>query len=329
MTTEAVSSNRRRVRPWIAALLTFVGWGVGFYYARNGAALRWAITSVLVSLALAAAVLAYASYVDPGVYAFLSPNGDVPTYLSLLITVPVAVVAWIATAKNQEVDRGGAVRLLGYLFIWLIPVLGSLVVAMAIRFTTVQPFRMPSGSMQPTLAVGDYFLVTKWSYGYSRFSVAPFQGLLPPGRVLAHAPRRGDLAVFRPASEPDRDFVKRIVGLPGDRIQMIGGVLHINGQPVPRESLGLVSTPNQDGGADEVQAYRETLANGVSFTTLDRTENGELDNTRVFVVPANHYFMLGDDRDNSADSRVPSVVGYVPFDNLVGRVDRIFSARRS
>jgi signal peptidase I len=184
-------------------------------------------------------------------------------------------------------------------------------------------FRAPSGSMQPTVYPGDYFVITKWSYGYSRYSSAPLSLMFPSGRVFARQPERGDLAVFRPAAEPDRDFIKRVVGIPGDRIQMIDGVLHINGVAVERESLGEVSFGDEYGGAVEAQLYRETLPGGASYRTLDRRVDGELDNTRVFVVPANRFFVMGDDRDNSADSRVPSVVGYVPFDNFVGRVVRV------
>jgi signal peptidase I len=196
-------------------------------------------------------------------------------------------------------------------------ILYALALAMLLRFTIAQPFRIPSGSMQPTLEVGDYIVVTKWSYGYGRYSFAPLEGLLPQGRLFASLPRRGEVVVFRPTPEPDRDFIKRLVGMPGDRIQVIDGLLHINGVAVERESLGIVDFESEDGSIERLQAYRETLPGGQTFTTFDRGVT-ELDNTREFVVPAGHYFMMGDDRDNSADSRVPGVVGYVPFDNLVG-----------
>lgn len=196
-------------------------------------------------------------------------------------------------------------------------ILYALALAMVLRFTIAQPFRIPSGSMQPTLEVGDYIVVTKWSYGYGRYSFAPLEGLLPHGRLFGHQPDRGDVVVFRPPPEPDRDFIKRLIGMPGDRIQVIDGLLHINGEPVQREALGLVDFENEDGVIERIEAYRETLPNGVSYTTFDRGMT-ELDNTRVYVVPEGQFFMMGDDRDNSADSRVPSVVGYVPFDNLVG-----------
>lgn len=195
-------------------------------------------------------------------------------------------------------------------------ILYALALAMVLRFTIAQPFRIPSGSMQPTLAVGDYIVVTKWSYGYGRFSFAPLEGLLPHGRLFAAQPQRGDVVVFRPPTEPQRDFIKRLIGLPGDRIQMVDGVLLINGEAVQREETGATDAC-PDGGAFQrpAVAYRETLPNGVSYTICDKGMT-ELDNTREFIVPEGHYFFMGDDRDNSDDSR--RMVGMVPFDHLVG-----------
>jgi len=195
-------------------------------------------------------------------------------------------------------------------------ILYALALAMVLRFTIAQPFRIPSGSMQPTLAVGDYIVVTKWSYGYGRYSFAPLEGLLPHGRLFASEPHRGDVIVFRPEPEPDRDFIKRLIGMPGDRIQMNNGVLFINGEAVPRERIGVTDEcPDGQNFSREATLFRETLPNGVSYVTCDKGMT-ELDNTREFVVPAGHYFMMGDDRDNSDDSR--RMVGMVPFENLVG-----------
>jgi signal peptidase I len=228
---------------------------------------------------------------------------------------------------RQRVEKAGPLRLFGYLGIFLVPLVLQLVPAMALRFAVVQPFRVPAGSMQPTINVGDYILVNKGSYGYSRYSFAPFENLVQENsdRWRAQRPERGDLVAFRPTTEPGRDFIKRIIGLPGDRIQMIGGVLHINEEAVARENLGEQSF-DSDGAPFTAVVHRETLSNGVSYLTLDRGEF-ELDNTPVYTVPDNSYFMMGDDRDNSADSRVPTVVGFVPFENLVGRVDRVLTAR--
>lgn len=195
-------------------------------------------------------------------------------------------------------------------------ILYALALAMVLRFTIAQPFRIPSGSMQPTLAVGDYIVVTKWSYGYGRYSFAPLEGLLPQGRLFATRPERGDVVVFRPPPEPTRDFIKRLIGLPGDRIQMIDGVLYINDEAVQRELIGdTEQCPDSQTYSRPAVTYRETLPNGVSYITCDKGMT-EFDNTRVYEVPEGHYFFMGDDRDNSDDSR--RLVGYVPFDNIVG-----------
>jgi signal peptidase I len=196
-------------------------------------------------------------------------------------------------------------------------ILYALALAMLIRFTIAQPFRIPSASMEPTLLVGDYIVVTKWSFGYGRYSFAPLEGLLPHGRLFARTPERGDVVVFRPEHEPGRDFIKRVIGLPGDTVQMRRGVLHINGEPVQREFLGVLPFENQHGDTVPIPTYEETLPNGVTFTTFEQFGNdGDSDTTRLFEIPADNYFMMGDNRDNSDDSR--RSVGFVPFDNLVG-----------
>jgi signal peptidase I len=222
---------------------------------------------------------------------------------------------------EKQRRRGGLTTLLFTLF-------GVAVLLFLLPFSpAIRTYRNPSGSMQPMLYVGDHFVVTKWTYGYGRYSFAPFPG--PESRIGGRAPQRGEVAVFRPRPEPDRDFVKRVIGLPGDRIQMIGGVLHINGEAVPREDLGEVSFMDEDGSVVRGHGYRETLPGGTSYMVLDRIPNSELDNTRVFVVPPGHYFLLGDDRDNSADSRVPSVVGDVPLANFVGPVAYVIESSTS
>lgn len=203
----------------------------------------------------------------------------------------------------------------------------AFVALFAFRIFVLQPFSMPSSSMAPTLLAGDTIMVSKFAYGYSRFSL-PFSPPLFEGRIFAAQPRRGDVAVFRLPSEPTTDYVKRIVGLPGDRIQMKGGALVINDVPVQRERVD--DFINDENGG-HVRRWRETLPGGVSYFAIDLQDNGMLDNTDVFTVPPGHYFMLGDNLDNSTDSRVSPQrggVGYVPFENLVGRVEMIVFSRR-
>ena len=202
-------------------------------------------------------------------------------------------------------------------------ILQALVLALIVRTFLFQPFNIPSGSMMSTLLIGDYLFVSKYAYGYSRYSF-PFS--LPPfdGRVWSEEPERGDVVVFKLPKDNKTDYIKRVIGLPGDEIQVREGSLYINGEEVPRERVDDFVDTDERGRVTRVPRYRETLPNGKQYTVLDLTPNGFTDNTNVYTVPAGHYFMMGDNRDNSTDSRVQSAVGFVPFDNLVGRAELIF-----
>ncbi len=173
--------------------------------------------------------------------------------------------------------------------------------------------------MLPTLERGDYLFVSKFAYGYSRYSV-PFSLLPITGRVLAAQPQRGDVVVFRFPPDPDIDYIQRIVGMPGDTIQMVNGILHINGAAVGLQDVGPFASDAFSEKTARLQ--RETLPNGVSHFVVDLMDGSTGDNTPALVVPEGCYFMLGDNRDNSADSRFD--VGFVPFENLVGKAERLF-----
>ncbi len=195
----------------------------------------------------------------------------------------------------------------------------AILIALVIRTFLFEPFRIPSGSMIPSLLIGDYLFVAKYSYGYSKYSF-PLSPDLFSGRIMEGAPKRGDVVVFRPPPTPDVDFIKRIVGLPGDHIQMKQGILFINDVAVIREKIGDYV---DEQGNDYIQ-YIETLPNGVKHHIIEmQGDTGGLDNTDVFIVPPGHYFAMGDNRDDSMDSRT-TAVGYVPAENLVGRAEIIF-----
>jgi signal peptidase I len=205
-------------------------------------------------------------------------------------------------------------------------IIQALLLALVVRTFLFQPFSIPSGSMEDTLLIGDYLLVSKYAYGYSHFSF-PLSPDFFEGRVFGREPERGDVVVFKLPRDTKVDYIKRVIGLPGDRIQMRGGVLYINEVPVERERLPDVVRQEPFGGTTTIVRWRETLPNGVSYETLDLTPNGMSDNTSVYEVPEGHFFAMGDNRDNSTDSRFQSAttgVGYVPFENLVGRAEIIF-----
>jgi signal peptidase I len=197
----------------------------------------------------------------------------------------------------------------------------AVAIALAVRTFLYEPFNIPSGSMKPTLLIGDYLFVSKFAYGYSRHSL-PFSLPLIDGRIFGDLPERGDVAVFKLPSDNRTDYIKRIVGLPGDRLQVRDGILYVNGEPAERTRVENFRDDDGSSNGDSAR-YRETLPGGVSYTVLDTTTRGALDKTDVYEVPEGHVFAMGDNRDNSLDSRVPNV-GFIPIENLIGRAEIIF-----
>ena len=203
-------------------------------------------------------------------------------------------------------------------------VVHAVIIAVVVRTLLFQPFNIPSGSLIPTLLIGDYLFVSKYSYGYSKYSM-PYSPSLFSGRIFANEPKRGEIAVFKLPKDNSTDYIKRVIGLPGDRIQMIDGILNINGEPVKREPAGFRKELDSFGRETEVPLYTETLPGGVTHVIAEKDgDRGYYDNTFEYVVPPGHYFMMGDNRDNSTDSRDQNSVGYVPFENFVGKAQIIF-----
>ncbi|MDP3853517.1 signal peptidase I [Phenylobacterium sp.] len=200
----------------------------------------------------------------------------------------------------------------------------ALLIALFLRVLFFQPFTIPSASMEPTLLEGDYIIVSKFTYGYSRHSI-PFSPPLFSGRIMGRTPDRGDIIVFKLPRDGRTDYIKRLIGLPGDRIQMREGKLYLNDKMIPRETLPPVMIDSGYGFTRSVERFKESFPNGKTFVTYDFGPDGEVDKTETFVVPEGHYFFMGDNRDNSLDSRVPAEigVGFVPAENVVGKAQII------
>ena len=225
------------------------------------------------------------------------------------------------TVKGQNMAKDRKPQKPSSFFETLRTIIYALLIAGVVRTFLFQPFNIPSGSMIPTLLVGDYLFVSKYSYGYSRYSM-PFGLGFFSGRILGGEAERGDVAVFRHPPLNRDDFIKRLVGVPGDRIQVTEGRLHLNGTIVPRRRIEDHVTRDFRGSVRRVPQYVETLPGGRTYTVREGLgDRGGADNTREFVVPAGHYFAMGDNRDDSNDSRS---WGFVPAQNLVGRAEIIF-----
>jgi signal peptidase I len=199
----------------------------------------------------------------------------------------------------------------------------AVLLALAIRTFLFEPFNIPSGSMKPTLQIGDYLFVSKPAYGYSRYS---FPLGIPPieGRIMEKPPRRGDVIVFKLPSNPRIDYIKRIVALPGETVRIVDGRLYINGERVPRDAVGMRRVEEEGGYHTNMVEYLEYLPGDAVHRIYEESDSGPLDNTPLYTVPDGHYFVMGDNRDNSQDSRVLQGVGFVPLQNIVGRADRVF-----
>lgn len=206
----------------------------------------------------------------------------------------------------------------------------AIVIALMVRTFAFEPFNIPSGSMIPSLLVGDYLFVSKFSYGYSKHSM-PLSLPIIPGRVFESEPERGDVVVFKLPSDTSQDYIKRVIGLPGDTIQVKEGRLYINNKIIERERIEDYILTDGGGRSAAVPQYIETLPNGRVHRILEMFgDQGPSDNTEAFTVPDGHFFMMGDNRDNSADSRAfPSRFRFVPIENLVGRAEFLFYSKDS
>lgn len=200
-------------------------------------------------------------------------------------------------------------------------VIYAIVIAGLIRTFLFEPFKIPSGSMYPTLEIGDFLFVSKYTYGYSRHSF-PFSKPVFEGRIWSDLPERGDVVVFKYPGDNTTDFIKRIIGLPGDTVQMKGGRLYINGEMVKREPVGKYTIDEYTILPTTYTEYVETLPNGKQHRILELSDDKTVDDTMAFEVPAGHYFMMGDNRDNSNDSRKD--VGFVPYENIEGKARFLF-----
>ena len=201
-------------------------------------------------------------------------------------------------------------------------ILIAIFIALLIRSFIFEPFNIPSGSMKPNLLVGDSIFVSKYSYGFSKHSL-PFSIPLIPGKIFSNTPERGDVVVFKTPENNRTDYIKRVIGLPGDKIEIKNGIIFINGSEILRKKLNDFIDTDNNTSNKRVRMYNEYFFNK-EINILDITDNGIADNTQLFNVPENHFFVMGDNRDNSQDSRFISTVGFIPYANLVGKAQFIF-----
>jgi len=198
----------------------------------------------------------------------------------------------------------------------------AVLIALIIRSFFAEPFNIPSGSMKPNLLVGDFIFVSKWSYGFSKHSL-PFSIPLFSGKIFSKLPERGEVVVFKTPEDNRTDYIKRVIGLPGDRIQIIDGRIIINDNLILRKKLNDFIDTDKNSSIKRVRKYKEYFFNK-EIEVLDIMDQGIVDNTNLYVVPEGHFFVMGDNRDNSQDSRFTNIVGYIPIENLIGKAQFIF-----
>ena len=194
-------------------------------------------------------------------------------------------------------------------------------IALLIRSFVAEPFNIPSGSMKPNLLVGDFIFVTKWSYGYSKHSL-PFSIPLIPKKIFSNIPNRGDIVVFKTPEDNRTDYIKRVIGLPGDKIRVTNGEIYLNENKILRKKLNDFIDNDKNAFIKRIRKYLE-YHDDLTFEVLDIIDDGIADNTKLFLVPEGHFFVMGDNRDNSQDSRFKTV-GFIPIENLVGKARFIF-----
>lgn len=301
-----------------AALLRLSGILLGGAASQQNlrAALAWAQTPLAVSLVIMLAMMATAFAWPLAAEA----NDTAKLVLALGLIVAAILNLWAIFLSIRTI---GAVQSFGFfrsVLNLILAIVLALIFAVGVRIFAFQPFNIPSSSMAPTVVMGDYLFANKTSYGYGRYSFPIDLGF--NGRYFGAEPERGDVIVFRLRKDGRTDYIKRVIGLPGDTVQMVGGELHINGKAVERQRIEDYAL-NEDGRERAAPRYRETLPNGVSYDTLDLIQGSASDDTAVFNVPAGHYFVVGDNRDNSSDSRF-SQIGYVAHDDLVGHASVIY-----
>ena len=299
MTDVAQSETLRRVRPWIAALLTFLGWGLGAYYAgKPKLAVLLSVFHFFSGLLLGLGIifLALEAIIPPALLPAPTSIGYFDGVI-WLISLPVAIFVLAKVWTIRQTRNRGFAGLFGYVALWGLPIIAAVAVALPVRAYVAQPFHIPSGSMRPSVPVNAYVVVDKMRF-----------------RDQSAAPARGEIIVFKNQQYNNIPYVSRLIGLPGDVIMIEQGEISINGEKVTRRR----EASNPDGGA----TYQETLDNGTSYLTIDHGI-GPLDNIGPYEVPEGHYFFMSDNRDRAQDSRVISMVGYVPREHLLGPVTRI------